>query len=305
MSRQPAATKAWRLPVSDAFNDAKFFSQDAEDVEGWKPLVCALMDNDKERFAELLARITAAPSANIFVNREQETITRSTNIRRLSFVLLAAEQNHYLTDLPAIQETLVDILRTSFLSPRVHSDVYLCLRVLMCRIGAQHLNNFWPVILAELLRVFEELMDDFPTDGSESLHLVLASCKFLDLLLVMQSEDFQIHQWMFVTDTIDAEYPPNDWTPDAIMDRLAEIVLDHTKERMNGDATSSLFISTDPASPRRPRLSNLHQIQSLTELQPFFSRASIDTYEGIYQNAGVDWDAIEEGLNAEMFEPPR
>lgn len=68
-------------------------------------------------------RITAGPSANIFTNREQEMISRSSNLRRLSFVLLAADQNHYLTLLPAIQEKLVDILRTNVVSPRVHSEV--------------------------------------------------------------------------------------------------------------------------------------------------------------------------------------
>ena len=62
----------------------------------------------------------------------------------------------------------------------------------MCRISPQHLTNFWPVILAELLRVFEAIMEDVPADGSESLQLALAACKFLDLLLVIQSEDFQM-----------------------------------------------------------------------------------------------------------------
>ncbi len=50
-------------------------------------------------------------------------ISRSLNLRRLSFALLAAEQNHYLTELPSIQEKLVNILRTDVVSPRVHSEV--------------------------------------------------------------------------------------------------------------------------------------------------------------------------------------
>ena len=54
------------------------------------------------------------------------------NLRRLSFVLFAAEVNHYLTDLPAIQEALVDILRTSVVSPRVHSEVSLANGVIPC-----------------------------------------------------------------------------------------------------------------------------------------------------------------------------
>ncbi len=35
-------------------------------------------------------------------------------------------------------------------------------------------------------------MDDPPPDDSEQLQLVLAACKFLDLLLVIQTEDFQM-----------------------------------------------------------------------------------------------------------------
>jgi hypothetical protein len=32
------------------------------------------------------------------------------------------------------------------------------------------------------------------------------------------------HEWMFVTDTTDAVYPPETWSPYAIMDRLSEIL---------------------------------------------------------------------------------
>ena len=31
------------------------------------------------------------------------------------------------------------------------------------------------------------------------------------------------HQWVFVTDTVDAIYRPDGWSPEAIMDRLAEV----------------------------------------------------------------------------------
>ncbi|ORX36308.1 Dopey, N-terminal-domain-containing protein [Kockovaella imperatae] len=300
MTRIPSATKAWRLPVGEAFNDARFFKQSAEEADFWRPLICALMDNDKDRLVEMLARITAAPSANIFANREQETITRSMNLRRLSFVLFAAETNHFLTDLPAMQEALVDVLRTSVISARVHSEVYRCLRVLMCRFSAQHLTNFWPVILAELFRVFEGIMDEIPAPESEPLHLILAACKFLDLLLVIQSEDFQLHQWMFVSDTTDAVYPPEDYTPEAIMDRLAEIMFEHAHA---GDDAPALAIGSEGSSAlRRPRLAAVQTIVSLSQLRPFFSRASIDTYEGVYSNDGVDWEAVEEGLKDEIFD---
>lgn len=45
------------------------------------------------------------------------------NLRRLSLILLAAERNHYLGLLPAIQERLVEMLRSGNVSAQVHSEV--------------------------------------------------------------------------------------------------------------------------------------------------------------------------------------
>lgn len=53
---------------------------------------------------------------------------------------------------------------------------------------------------------------------------------------------------------------------------------------------------------RKPRLTAIRQLSSLYQLQPFFARASIDTFEGVYGNQGVDWEAIETGLDYEIFE---
>ena len=67
--------------------------------------------------------MTATPSANIFTNRETEMLLRSLNLRRLSYVLFTGEKNHFLAQLPVIQEKLVDILRTNVVAPIVHSEV--------------------------------------------------------------------------------------------------------------------------------------------------------------------------------------
>lgn len=54
MAKIPAAAKAWRPPLADAFNDNRFFRITPAESEPWKPLVCALMDSDKERFTDLI-----------------------------------------------------------------------------------------------------------------------------------------------------------------------------------------------------------------------------------------------------------
>lgn len=62
------------------------------------------------------------------------------------------------------------------------------------------------------------------------------------------------------------------------------------------------ILNGDNGGLRRPRLSHFRTVTSLHQLQPFLSRASIDTYEGVYSRADVDWEAVEEGLNGEIFD---
>lgn len=79
-------------------------------------------------------------------------LVRSLNLRRLSLVLFVGEKNHFLTQLPSVQEKLADTLR-NVPSPIVQSEVFLCIRVLLCRLSAHNLTSFWPVILTELASV--------------------------------------------------------------------------------------------------------------------------------------------------------
>ncbi|KAH9858301.1 Dopey, N-terminal-domain-containing protein [Lenzites betulinus] len=304
MTRISVAMKAWRTPVVDSLNDNRCFNSSAEAGEMWSPMIKSLFDTDKTALPELLGKITTAPSANIFTNREYEMLLRSLNLRRLSYVILSADKNHFLAQLPSIQEKLVDTLR-NVSAPIVQSEVYLCVRVLLCRLSPHNLSSFWPVILTELYRVFEPILDNVPGDGSEELGLVLSACKLLDLLLVLQTQEFQIHQWIFITDTVDAVYRPDDWFPEALLDHLAEVIGalpagEHTVPR------SAAHVQTPsvPNKPmRRPLLHSLRQIDSIRDLVPFFSTASISSYESVYHSGGlVDWQAVEKGLLEDLFE---
>ncbi|KAI0639909.1 Dopey, N-terminal-domain-containing protein [Trametes polyzona] len=304
MTKISVAVKAWRTPVAESLNDNRCFNSTAEAGEKWLPMIKSLFDTDKTALPELLGKITTVPSANIFTNREYEMLLRSLNLRRLSYVILSAEKNHFLAQLPSIQEKLVDTLR-NVSAPIVQSEVYLCVRVLLCRLSPHNLSSFWPVILTELYRIFEQILDSIPGDGSEELGLILSACKLLDLLLVLQTEEFQIHQWIFITDTVDAVYRPDDWSPEALMDRLAEVVgALPAGETSVPRSAAQVQTPAVPSKPmRRPLLQSLRQIDSIRDLVPFFSTASISSYESVYHSGGlVDWQAVEKALLEDLFE---
>ncbi|KAJ3572176.1 hypothetical protein NP233_g3254 [Leucocoprinus birnbaumii] len=304
MTRVQATLKTWKTPVTELFNDNRFFNSLPGEAEAWKPVIKSLFDSDKTAFPELTSRVATAPSANIFTNREYEMLLRSLNVRRLSFVVFTGEKNHFLTQLPVIQEKLVDILR-NVTAPVVQSEVFLCVRVLLCRLSKNNLTSFWPVLLTELYRIFEQVMTTLPSDGSEDLQLVLAACKCLDLLITLQIEEFQIYQWIFITDTVDAIYRPDNWSPEAMMDQLADV----TGNLPIGNSGDSSPVPNETTTYeeqrvlRRPQLNGLKQIESIRDLIPFFSNVSISSYESMYASGGsIDWEAVEKGIMDDMFD---
>ncbi|SPO28009.1 related to DOP1 - strong similarity to developmental regulatory gene, dopey (dopA) [Ustilago trichophora] len=308
--RMPGTVKAWRSTVADIFGDGRFFSMALSEAERWKPVILALMTQDKERLIDLLARVSAsAAAANIFANRELEMLSRALNLRRLSFTIFAGEEDAFLTQLPLIQEKLVDLLRSG-VSEVLHAEVYLCLRVLLVRFSARNLASFWPVLMTELMRLYDQVATE-PDGIQQSVdgrNLLLSTLKLLDLLVLLQPEDFQINEWLFVTDTIDAVYPADDFMPETLLDNLSSTFSKDSKHHHHAHPqvqtqTQTLNQSyTNATNKRRLQLGRLGSIASVAELIPFLNSISQNAFEGNYSDEGVDYEDVDRCLMRDMFD---
>lgn len=129
---------------------------------------------------------------------------------------------------------------------------------------------------------------------------------------------------MFVTDTVDAVYPPDGWTPQAIMDCISVMISDHRASsaaassddptddaRKNVIAIDAIVIpsrgssSSSRVTRRRPLLTNVRQktqLDSLASLDPFFGRISLYSFESAYAQGKVDWDDIAASIENDIFE---
>ncbi|KAL2915392.1 hypothetical protein HK105_205008 [Polyrhizophydium stewartii] len=201
MAQIPSAFKAFRKDVWEAFMDPRFFHMGALSTKKWQKIIHAVVSSDKERLADLFSRISATSSTTLFVSREQEFATRAHMLRRLSFVLLAGPVDFHHPQLPTIQEKIVEVFKSG--SETLALEGFFCLRVLFCRVTAKHMATFWPTILSELVRTFSLCIRDAASDKPEDLAMLLAACKLLDMLLALGIEEFQIFQWLFVTETGD------------------------------------------------------------------------------------------------------
>ncbi|KAJ3062647.1 hypothetical protein HK102_008700, partial [Quaeritorhiza haematococci] len=269
MSKLPFVyKKAWRKEVWEVFSDAKFFVNQGSTrvlLAKWKIVVQSLMVQDgisggggsggsgsgsgggPDRLGELVSRISAVPTTSLFLTRDQEIALRAQSVRKLTFALYAGAVDQYLPHLPGIQEKLVEILRGP--SGAMHIEVYLCLRVLVCRISMVHLANLWPILLTEMIRLFTIFLKSNDSE-KQDLAVFLAACKLLDLLMVLSVEEFQWHQWIFITETLEAlndiANPKSGQIPYALVDGLATLWSEQPQQRQLelGITTTTTTITT-------------------------------------------------------------
>ncbi|PBP19238.1 cellular morphogenesis regulator [Diplocarpon rosae] len=113
LARFPNTQKSWRKDISDAFNDARFFSNSVPLVDSdWLPLLKQWTLSDKERMPELLSRILAPTTAGIVFGvgatsaRLEADRKTQLNLRRIATLVLATMNDNFVGDLPMMQEKI-------------------------------------------------------------------------------------------------------------------------------------------------------------------------------------------------------
>ena len=315
LSRIPEAAKTVRKDVSEAFNDARFVSEQTLYLweNGWLPVLRHWASTEKERSLEVMSRIPAPTSAGIMFGvgaaaaRSEADRKAQLNLRRTALLILAANHDIFRTDLGSIQEKIVELLgatATSSPSSTTRADVYVLLRAIVMKVSPMHLSGFWPLINSEL----QEALSPFLSETSAKnfvLTNVLQACKLLETLLIVAPDDFQLHEWLFITDTVDAVYQPQLWTPSALIDGIAAHL---NKQLSTKGPTQEDLISSTLSSKRRPLLTTAktkgidRDLFLSRVLHPFFQQLSITCFEASYHMAPIDREACMEDLLVDVFD---
>jgi hypothetical protein len=186
--RVPGSIKSWKRDVYDAFNENTFFSLSPEQGSKWKVILSALITNDKERIVEYISRVSAATSSILRSSRDQD---RLINVRRLAFIIIGSTMDQFVASIGPIKEKLMELGRTASIDP-IHGEVFLLYRALMLRFSPTHLIGFWPIIISEIQSLFSQVLDQAGIIPKEQLPLFFEACKVLDMMLVINSENFQL-----------------------------------------------------------------------------------------------------------------
>jgi hypothetical protein len=322
LARLPNTQKSWKKDLGDAFNDSRFFGSSVSHVESdWLPLLRQWILSDKERMPEILSRVMAPTTAGIVFGvgatsaRLEADRKTQLNLRRVASLVLATMNDNFVTDLPVMQERIVDLISattTSSPSSTTRADVYLLLRALALKTSAVHLATLWPIIDAELHAVISSVVAPDHSAASETYnnYSILQACKLLDTLLCIAPDDFQLHEWLFITDTIDAVYRPSQFHPSALVDELSEEL--GSAALVSTTQTESAAMQAATSSTRKPLIgpggiSDEGSWERKDELvgkvlRPFFSQLSIFVFESTYSMSVPDWEACRVSLLKDLFD---
>lgn len=312
MVRLPAAAKLWKKDVADAFNDARFFGTHVDLVkDGWMDILRQWVLVDKDRLPELMARLPPPSTAGIMFGvgasaaRLEADRKAQLNLRRIALLILSANDDYFVGGLPGLLQKLEDLLAaTSSSSPSsaTRAEIFMVLRVIALKTSATTLAQFWPLISTEL----QEAISSVPQGQQSELYnpySLLQACKLLDTLLVLAPDDFQLLEWLFVNDTIDAVYPPDRYEPVALADEVSQSlgVRNAASPPIPGE------INEVTHGMKRPWLISDWIRETAKDeivdrvLRPFFDRLSIHAFESTYSMGSPDLEVCRDDLLADLF----
>ncbi|KAF1950269.1 cellular morphogenesis regulator dopa, partial [Byssothecium circinans] len=322
LAKVSQANKFWKKDIYDAFNDPRFFHTPLPLLkESWLPILSQWTHSDKDRLPELLSRLSAPTTAGIMFGvgassaRQEADRKTQLTLRRIALIILAGISDAFTPNIPQITEKLVELLAAtpaSSPSSATRAEVLVLLRAIILKTSSIHLAPLWPTINAELTSALSSLLPDADNKDHYNNAGILQACKLLDELIVLDPDDFQLLEWTYISDTIDAVYKPTHTTsPTSLADEIAE-ALQSTETptsrnlRLNIPPPSSTSSSAEPmrtlfldplieAIEKEERAEVLEMVRrELVDrvVRPFLGSLAIAAFESTYGGGAPDWEGV-------------
>ncbi|KAB8267616.1 Dopey, N-terminal-domain-containing protein [Aspergillus minisclerotigenes] len=311
IAKVPAAAKIWKKDIADAFNDPRFFSSHLELVKGgWMNLLRQWVLADKDRLSELMSRLPPPSTAGIMFGvgasaaRLDADRKAQLNLRRITLLILSANNDYFIGELPGLLQKLEDLLgATSSSSPSstTRAEIFMVLRALALKSSTTALASFWPLINTEL----QEAIAAVPLGLQQEVYnpyALLQACKLLDTLLVLAPDDFQLLEWLYVTDTIDAVYPPERWEPMALADEISQSFGTRSAAADGPRDSNELGYSVKQPGLTADWIRETAKDELVDRvLRPWFEQLSIHAFESTYSMSSPGLTTSYDDLLADLF----
>ncbi|PSK53957.1 hypothetical protein B9Z65_7763 [Elsinoe australis] len=323
ISKQTPEAKLWKREVHDAYSDSRIFATSPTMMaEHWFPVLRKWSLTEKNLVADILARIVAPSTAVLMFGvgansaRLSADRTAQHNLRRTALLLLANDQDALMPSVQTIETKLGELCTASPSSSpscATRAEVFMLWRALFLTTSEIHLAVLWPTINATLQAALVSALPDGPDQDTYNNLSLLQACKLLDLLATLQPDDFQLHEWTFITNTIDAVYAGTS-ASSAIVDEVAEALTSTAGDSPDKlQADTNLIGESERPGFKKPMLADLKldaaDAKAMARddfvrqvLMLFFNGLSMSAYEKTYGMGVLDWEACRRDLVADLMD---
>jgi len=323
MTRKTPAAKSWRKDVTDAFGRPQFLNTSSMMMEQyWFPVLQQWSAGDRERVNDLLSRLAAPSSAGIMFGvgataaRLRADSETQFALRRLCLLLLASPSDTYVMHMSQFEEKLVQLFEASIASSpssAVKQELFMLFRTLVLTTSSVQFAPLWPLLNDQLQAALSSLTLGTTSSADLSNLAMLQAGKLLQLLAVLGPDEFQLHEWLYITDTTDAVFHPMDWQPASLADQVAEHL---GAAGMGGSELRASTSETENGSGPQPRVPLGHNLGYDTEdikamprddfakaiMRPFLGQLSISAYEGVYSMESPDTSPYRQTLLEDLLD---
>ena len=182
--------------LMDYFKSKYFFRCNKNELNDKKKLINCLTSKYPKIFNDLFNSLN-----DYFFFFKKTDEEKKDILKRISFVIYSCEKDVFTYNFLLIQEKFKNILSNYNENDLLKEEIFLSLRMIFWRADNNEamkiFRDLWPIIFTELIT---NIMDK---DINRHFYLFLESVKFIELLSLVNIEEFSLYQWIFIIDSYD------------------------------------------------------------------------------------------------------
>ena len=183
--------------LMDYIKSQDFFNNVEEgELHGWKIIISQMAEYYPDILVDLFNDMQ---DKNIFVKKSANE--KKNILRRISFVIYSCKKDKFGDNFKLIKSKAKDLLADYNENNELEGETFLLMRMLFLRFShdgvMQMIRDLWPIIFTELIH------NILNPEKNKSAPLLKESIKFVELLSLVNMEEFSLYQWIFLYDTFD------------------------------------------------------------------------------------------------------
>lgn len=211
--------KTYRKQISEIFFSDFFFDSSSRALNKWSIIINLYMNYEKnDLIDDLISKWNT--SAGMFTSKLFETKQKCIAIKRVAFLLYSSELDKYIDKIDLLLKKMTENFKQSHLDYKVRIQLLLLCRVILLRLSHENLveslRKLWPNLLNELIEIFE----NHDLENEDGRALMMEALKLIEVLSLLNIEDFQLNQWIFRLDHYNLTKKP--FSPEEVKTYQAE-----------------------------------------------------------------------------------